>query len=416
MILYTRIYGSVRTVISPNQHGFMTKRSTVTNLACFTQFLCDSLDAGGQVDVVFTDIQKAFDQIDHYLLLSKLEAFGFSQNLIHLFRFYLTSRVQFVEHGGYRSQTYIATSGIPQGSNLGPLLFLIFINDITTVLDYDHLLSADDLKIFTSISSVTDCLHLQDQLNNIVAWCKTNFLQLNVSKCRVMTFTRNHNCLQFEYCIEDYVLDRCLEFKDLGVTFDTKLSFSSHICQITKSASRTLGYFLRNWNCFSNLESLKVLYFSFIRSKLEYAVLIWSPIYQCACALVESVQRKCLKFIFFKVNGFYPQRGIDNAILLSAANMISLRERRRCIAVSFLFNLLHNNIDCPSLVSKISVVVPRLNSRTINCFYNPFCRTNIMRKSPIYILCDTFNDIAHLCDINYDNLETIIECLLGRLS
>ena len=111
-------------MISAFQHGFMEKKSTVSSLACITQNISEILDFQGQVDVIYTDIQRALDQIDHFSLLSKLRIIGFSNNLIALFESYLLGRRQFVEYGGYRSQSYIASSGVPQGSNLGPLLFL----------------------------------------------------------------------------------------------------------------------------------------------------------------------------------------------------------------------------------------------------------------------------------------------------
>lgn len=412
IILYTYIYSAVKPSISFAQHGFMAQRSTVTNLACVTQFISDSLDAGGQVDVIYTDIQKAFDQIDHYLLLSKLESFGFSDTLILLFTSYLFCREQFVEHGGHRSRNYIATSGVPQGSNLGPLLFLIFMNDITSIIGCHQLLFADDLKIYMSINNLNDCVQLQAEIDHVSVWCSNNYLKLNTSKCKIMTFTRRQNSIQFDYNIDNFPLQRCSEYKDLGVLFDCKLSFSSHINQMTKAASKLLGFFVRNWSCFSHVDSLKILYFSYIRSKLEYAALIWFPIYQNFIVLIESVQRKFLKYLFYKSYRFYPQRGTDNEFLLQTFNIISLKERRSCIAISFLYNLMHNNIDCPCLVNKLCFLVPRLNSRESECFYCPFGRTNLMHKSPIFNICNLFNSISDECDINYDSLGRIINLYL----
>ena len=141
-------------------------------------------------------MQKAFDQIDHYILLNKLNAVGLSDNLLSLISSYLIGRELFVEYGGYRSKIYIATSGVPQGSNLGPLLFLLFFNDLSLKLGCPHLMFADDLKLYFKINSISDCLQLQRNLNIVTEWCTLNRLQLNVSKCKIMSFTkRRKHCL-----------------------------------------------------------------------------------------------------------------------------------------------------------------------------------------------------------------------------
>lgn len=160
-VLYDRIYNSVKCIISPEQHGFMHKRSTTTNLACFTQYVSQSIDKRGQVDVIYTDFQKAFDQIDHYVLIEKLSRIGFSSKLILLMRSYLFGRNQHVEYLNIKSRQFSPTSGVPQGSNLGPLLFLIFINDLTETISCEKLLFADDMKIFYTINSINDCISLQ---------------------------------------------------------------------------------------------------------------------------------------------------------------------------------------------------------------------------------------------------------------
>lgn len=408
IIIYDYIYSSVKGIISPAQHGFMEKRSTVTNLASITQYISQYLDSQGQVDVIYTDIQKAFDQIDHFLLLSKLKDIGFSDSLTSLVKSYLFDRQQFVEYGGFSSKLYIAKSGVPQGSNLGPLLFSIFFNGLTTIIDSPHLLFADDLKIYIKIDSIQGCVSLQNELNKICDWCSENFLKLNVSKCKVMSYSRKEDPVIFDYYINNNLLDRCVTYKDLGIIFDTKLTFTNHINEMVKSSCRVLGFLIRNWSGFVNINTMKLLYVSFIRSKLEYGSIIWYPLYQNSIILIESVQRKCLKYMFFKCNGYYPQRGIDNNILLNMFDLKPLRFRRECAVLTFLYNLIHNNVDCSLLLNKLKFLVPRLESRRNNTFYCDVIHSNVMIKSPIYNMCKTFNTISLLCDVHHDSLSKII--------
>ena len=169
----------------------MEKRCTASNLCLITQFISSVLDSQGQVDVIYTDFSKAFDRIDHELLLEKLNVFGFSCHLISFFRSYLNNRKQYVMYYGFESELFMATSGVPQGSNLGPLLFLLFINDLTNTVKCDKLMFADDMKIFAEISSVGDCEEVLAQLEIVENWCNRNNLHLNTAKCKVVTYTRN---------------------------------------------------------------------------------------------------------------------------------------------------------------------------------------------------------------------------------
>lgn len=165
VVLYSFIYPHVRKYISPQQHGFVDGRSTITNLACFSQFLTEAIDNGSQVDVIYTDFAKAFDRLDHLMLLSKLQVYGLCGNIFNLLRSYLSDRSQYVFYNGHSSHIYDVTSGVPQGANLGPLLFILFVNDLPTIFKSQSLIYADDAKIYHIIRTTEDAHQLQSDMN-----------------------------------------------------------------------------------------------------------------------------------------------------------------------------------------------------------------------------------------------------------
>ena len=410
MILYNHIYLSTKTMISPYQHGFMANRSTITNLVLFTQNVSNIIDDQGQVDALYTDFSKAFDRIDHKILLNKLEHFGFNNQLLMFFESYLQNRYQFVFYNGSRSSVYSSTSGVPQGSNLGPLLFLLFINDLCETLECDKLIYADDLKLFKNIKSEDDCRKLQKELDKISQWCSLNRLDLNVGKCKVVSYTKKKNKFHYNYSIMGTILERDTLIKDLGIYFDPELNFGEHIRIKCNEAIRLLGFILRNCKSFTNLEALKLLYYSYVRSKLEYGAIIWNPHYQIHKTSVEQIQRKFLKFMTFKSTGQYPERGVNNSTLLSTFNFKSLEFRRICYFLVFLFKLMHNKIDSPEMLVQLNIHVPRLHSRQNNMFYSERANTNVMLKSPIYCMCNYYNKINELCDLNVCSQKELIKC------
>lgn len=414
-ILYNRIYNSVQSRISPDQHGFMNKRSTISNMTIITQYISEILDCNGQVDVIYTDFAKAFDRVDHGILLDKLTACGFTEKAKRFIKSYLAIRTLYVSYKGFVSHKFVATSGVPQGSNLGPLLFLLFINDLCETLTCNKLCYADDLKIFASIKTGNNCEYLQQQLNIIQSWCEHNKLYLNVKKCKVMRYTRKHNVVEFPYYVLNDILEVTNSVRDLGVTFDSTLSFSIHISTIVSEAFKSYGFIVRNCRNFTDIKPLIILYFAYIRTKLEYASIIWYPLYECHKTSIERVQRKFLKYLAYKIDGVYPERGVSNTILCERMHFVSLESRRICASLSFLYKLLHNKIDCINILNMINIHVPKGSTRFTVAFRCSRARTNILLKSPIYVMCSNYNNICNRCDIFYCTLQELTKCSLEYL-
>lgn len=405
--VYSFIFPRIRNDVASQQHVFFPNRSTATNLVYFTQYLADSLDCRKQVDVIFTDFSRAFDRIDHSVLCAKLRLFNFGHDVISFFRSYLSNRQYYVSYSGFSSRSYVGTSGVPQGSNLGPLLFILFINDLPSVLGCSSLLYADDLKLFSNVSSVCDQVSLQTQLNGLWEWCQLNKLHLNIDKCKVMSFTRRKEPMVYPYSLGQSSLGRVGTFRDLGVYFDCELSFNHHIAQTVKSAYKMLGFIIRNSDEFVSAHALKSLYYSYVRSKLDYCSVVWSPYYEVHRLVIEGVQRRFLKYLYLKKHGVYPERGYPNGLLLREFESISLAKRRILAALIFLIKLVRGNIDCAALFSQIQFRVPRPGSRYDGVFLCPQPRTNIMLKSPVFVMTRSFNLICREFDIQEGSLQEL---------
>lgn len=394
MSVYCSLFPVVKYFISPYQHGFYPGRSTGSSLICFSQYLNHSIDRGGQVDAMYADFSKAFDQLSHNILISKLAAYGFSDSLLRFVRSYLNGRKYTVYYRGCVSAPYLGTSGVPQGSNLGPFLFNLFVNDLLSNLTCQKLMYADDLKIFNSISTPDDCLSLQLDLHRLSEWAVTNGLLLNIGKCKVVTFCKRKNPQIYTYYLSNSPLTRVETVKDLGIYFQSDLSFGYHIQEVTKSAYKILGFIIRNSQSFRNVETLKTLYFSLVRTRLEYCSIVWAPYYSVYKGMLEAVQRKFLKFLYYRKHGIYPEQGFDHGSLCAEFDIKPLEVRRVLSSVVFLYKLVNCEIDCDDLLTRLNFRRPRDTDRVNVVFSCPQVRTNLGLGSPLYLMQKHFNVVA----------------------
>ena len=410
IVIYNRVSTPLKNILLSSQHGFIKGRSTVTNLLCVTQYLTDALEARSQVDVIYTDMAKAFDRINHQIAIKKLSYCGFSDNITQWFYSYLTDRQQFVSYNGFWSNYFVQKFGVPQGSTLGPLIFAVYVNDITQNINSSALLFADDLKIYREIRTKDDCIILQKDLNKIFDWCTDNLLDINIGKCLVVSYTRKVLPINFVYNCKDQLLTRSDSVKDLGVIFDSKLTFNLHAEYLTTTSYKILGFVIRNCSGFINTHPIISVYNALVRAKLEYASTIWSPYYKFQEDDLERVQRKFLKFLHKVFEGTYPHRGCNHKKLLDMFSFEELKVRREISDIKFLHKLLNNQIDSLEILSFINFNVPQHNVRRPLTFVCPTAKTNLQLKSPIYRITASGNLLRSDIDFMYDSLKKIITC------
>ena len=284
-------------LISKRQFGFINGRSTTTQLLYFLDHCVNDIAEGGVVDTIYLDFAKAFDTVAHRRLLGKLSSYGIGGKLHDWVREFVTGRTQIVRVNGSSSKPADVLSGIPQGSVLGPLLFVIYINDITDNLKSDSLLYADDTKIFRRIKSKEDAEKLQSDLNMLEEWSRKWLLKFHPDKCHVLTLGKFENIQHTErYRIYDTELDHVFEEKDLGLIVDSELSFSEHISTKVRTANAMVGLIRRSFSYLSG-KSFKKLYTAHVRPHLEYAQAAWAPISKKLINMLENVQIRATKLV-----------------------------------------------------------------------------------------------------------------------
>jgi hypothetical protein len=340
--IHSYVYNIVKNDIFQNQHGFMARRSTTSQLVEFYNNIYNNCDNKTQSDVIFLDLKKAFDSVPHNLLLLKLHSFGINGKLLDWIRNYLSGRKQRVIINGKTSKYKEVISGVPQGSILGPLMFLLYINDMNksiTDINTSVYLYADDSKLVRKINTILDCMALQNSINELSHWAKTWGLRFNPMKCSIMSFVSGtpHKIL-YNYNMENVTLSRTGSFVDLGVTVCDNLKWDLHIDNITSKANKRLGLVKR---CIGNDCSLQVkltCYTSLVRPLLESCSCVWACTTKKLLTKIETVQRRASKFITNNYN-------MDYDLRLSLCNLLPLSLRRDYLDLVFLYNYIHDLVD-----------------------------------------------------------------------
>ena len=338
-----------------NQHGFTKKKSPITNLLEALNIWSEAISHGLPVDVIYLDFEKAFDKVPHQRLLLQLEKYGIRGQVLSWIRDYLHNRQQKVRVNGVMSASSPVLSGVPQGSVLGPALFLIFVADVKPLIQNFLSLYADDSKLFTYMQDSQEHQHsiasIQQDINILSSWSEKMQMSYNEDKCHTLhmganneqhTYTlpkvsdmkKSNNGISYTYTFHN--LKNVPEEKDLGVIVDEKLNFKAHISSKIAKANSTI-YLIKN--CFKYLDApmFKMLYKSLIRPHLEYATPIWSPITKSEKIRIEGVQRRATKLVPELSNLPYKER-------LQHLKLPSLEYRRTRADILLLYNYINNNV------------------------------------------------------------------------
>ena len=306
-------------LFADKQHGFVPGRDCMTQLLLCMEEWTSIIDRGVCFDVIYTDFSKAFDSVPHERLIVKLESLGIGGDILFWIKSFLKNRSQCVNVESGKSCWKDVLSGIPQGSVIGPILFVIFINDMPAevIVNFTKLF-ADDCKLYGTVDN-SPLNSMQSDLNNLVEWSQKWQLPFNKNKCKVMHFGFSNRKL--DYYMDGHCLEAVESEKDLGVIVDDELKFRKHAAAVTKKANQFLGTIKRTYQTKDSV-TISTLYKAMVRPHLEYANSIWGPFYQGDIKKVENIQHRATKLIPSLRNKPYEER-------LMALNLPSLVYRRK---------------------------------------------------------------------------------------
>ena len=297
--------------LDSRQHGFLAEKSCTTNMVTFCDSLALSLNENLLTHVVYFDFAKAFDSVNHDALLNKLkDLYGIDGILLKFLSNYLSERFQKVVIGSESSPTLRVNSGVPQGSILGPLLFVLFINDLPSGLSDDTkvALYADDTKIWRTIRSNSDCISLQNDINYLSNWAIDNKMKFHPSKCKILAVSPRTSQVynsSYQYYLGETPLNYVDCEKDLGVDVTPKLCWNAHCERIYSKACQQLGIVKRNGHIITDSRRRRALYLSLVRSQFENCSIIWRPSTLTMQNKLESLQKRAIKWIFCEENRSY---------------------------------------------------------------------------------------------------------------
>ena len=343
-------------VLTSLNHGFRSGYSCETQLVVTAHDLLNFYDQNRQVDVVILDFSKAFDTVPHRKLLHKLDAYGIRGPLHTWIGNFLTQRKMNVVVEGEKSHSVHVGSGVPQGTVLGPLLFLCHINDLPERVNSQIRLFADDCLLYRPINSPQDHQTLQGDLNNLQIWADDWGMKFNAKKCYLLSTKSKSSHF---YTINDQILKQVQDNPYLGITFSEDLKWKTHINNTSKKANSTLGFLRRNLrHC--PMPCRKNAYLALVRSKLEYGSVVWDPYLKNDIDRLERVQRSAARFI----TGDYKSRHegcVTN--MLTDLDLPSLEKRRRQQRLTFLYKVVKGHVPASNIEHYLRAQRPKRTIR-----------------------------------------------------
>ena len=390
-LIYNRMISFIEkyNLLSNTQFGFRKNMSTETALINYINKIHDGLNKKHYVMSIFMDLSKAFDLINHSILKHKLEHYGFRGTFLDLIMSYVQNRQYFVSANGHKSSTKTVNIGVPQGSILGPLLFILYINDMKNSSDKLHFSQfADDSTATYSSSNLNTCqTTLKTEFIKVLDWLNANKLIINLNKTNLMVFTNKTRRADVSIDVNNHNIKEIKECKFLGIMLDNKLNWHSHINYISNKISKSVAI-LRLLKYIFPKNILKTLYLTLVYPYIIYCNIIWGSASKTALRPLILLQKKCLRVIC-KANY------LDHTDpLFSETKLLKVKQIFKLNCAKFIYKCYNSNLF-PDFRSKLVLQneIHSYNTRGNSRIRLPYERLIICRNSFFHTGISIWNDI-----------------------
>ena len=442
-IVHARLYFFLdsNSLITPNQFGFRPNHSTSHPMTLLLNKVTSSLNSKLYSIIIFCDLKKAFDTCNHNILLKKLSSLGINGIELAWFKSYLTDRLQFVTIDNVDSVLLTILTGVPQGSILGPLLFLIYINDLPNCTTLLSQLFADDTALSASSADPLELFaFVNRELHKLCTYFRTNMLSLHPDKTKFLLispssqplpqnlkiFINNNNCNEnnpsrIHELTSISPSDNIPAIKYLGVYFDPQLTFKYHLSQISKKLSYAL-YSLRSVKNLLPPHSLKTLYYSLFHCHLVYGIETWSSAAPSLLKPLFTKQKMAVRILANKPYNAHTEPLFKSLEILPLSDLISF------FKLKFFHSFVYNTIPSSFASTWLTSLEQRQQDGQLHLLYNlrnnddffiPFVRTAFLSRFPLYNFPDNWNNLPHaIKDIPSKNFfsSTLKKYLLSKLN